>query len=156
MYQIMVNSGRPEVSHGERKSIWQAALDALSEGDIDQVVNQFADQFTFTDHALGIEFKEKNRLQEYFVKIREFFPESERTNRAFFSVGDVIINEWTLAATVSEPFLYGRPLKVKIEAHGVSVVRVSNGRIVEWSEYYDQVRSRHYRVAGQFSNWCGL
>ena len=57
----------------------------------------------------------------------------------------------------SETFVYVRFQKVKIEAHGVSVVRVSDGRIVEWSEYYDdQLRSELYRLAGQFSDWCEL
>ena len=66
---------------------------------------------------------------------------------------DVIVSEWSLLATLIEPFLYGRYRKVKIEAHGVSIVRVSDARIVEWSEYYDQIRSGLYRLAGQFTDW---
>jgi hypothetical protein len=156
MHQTIVSNRRPELSNGEGIRIWQKALAALAEGDINQALNQFGDQFTFTDAALGLEFKEKDQLLEYFGKIRKFFPDSKRTDHTPLSVGEAIVSKWTLTATQSEPFAYGRFLKVNIEAHGVSVVRVSDGSIVEWSEYYDQVRSRRYRLAGQFGDWCEI
>ena len=153
MYQIITGNGRLELADGEKNRIWQTALRALAEGDIDEAVGQFAEQFTFTDHALGLEFKEKDQLHKYFAKAREMFPESERTDQTLFSNGDVIISEWSLKDIERQPFSYGRFLKINIEAQGLSVVRVSEGRIVEWSEYYDQVISRRYRLAGQFSDW---
>jgi ketosteroid isomerase-like protein len=153
MHQIITGNGRLELSDGEKNRVWQTALRALAQGDIDEAVGQFADQFTFTDHALGLEFKQKDQLYKYFAKAREMFAESERTDQTLFSNGDVIISEWRLKDIESQPFSYGRFLKINIEAHGISVVRVSDGRIVEWSEYYDQVSSRRYRLAGQFSDW---
>ena len=74
------------------------------------------------------------------------FAESERTDQTFFGNGDVITSAWRLKDIESQPFSYGRFLKINTEAHGVSVVRVSDGRIVEWLEYYDQVSSRRYRT----------
>ena len=153
MHQIITGNGRLELSDGEKNRIWQTALRALAEGDIDEAVGQFAEQFTFTDHALGLEFKEKDQLHKYFAKAREMFPKSERTDQTIFNNRDVIISEWSLKDIESHPVSHGRFLKINIEAQGLSVVRVSDGRIVEWSEYYDQVRSRRYRLAGQFSDW---
>jgi steroid delta-isomerase-like uncharacterized protein len=129
-------------------------LDAWAAGDIDEVVKQFADDFTFIDHALGLEFKEKNRLREFLVKIREFFPESERTDHTVLRGGDRIVSQWTLTATQNEPFLNGHFRKLKISAQGVSVLRVMDGRIVEWSEYYGQVNSRLSLLASWFTAWC--
>ena len=153
MNKAVVSNSEKERSNDEGFRIWRVALHALVEGDIDKALGQFGDQFTFTDHSLGLEFTEKDRLREYFVKTGELFPESERTDHTVLSHGDVIVSEWTLAATLSEPFLNGSFRRLKIEAHGVSVVRVSEGRIVEWSEYYDQIRSGFYRLAGQFTDW---
>ncbi|HYZ72831.1 MAG TPA: nuclear transport factor 2 family protein [Chthoniobacterales bacterium] len=153
MHQIKTGDGRLELSDGGKNRIWQTALRALAEGDIDEAVGQFAEQFTFTDHALGLEFKEKDQLHKYFAKAREMFPKSERTDQTIFNNRDVIISEWRLKDIESQPFLYGRFLEINIEAQGLSVVRVSDGRIVEWSEYYDQIGSRRYRLAGQFSDW---
>jgi ketosteroid isomerase-like protein len=133
---------------------WQKTLKALLEGKIDEAIDQFGDEFTFTDHALELKFSEKERLHEYFAKIRVMFPDSKRVDQTLSSNANTIVSEWTIKDTQSEPFAYGRFLKINIEAHGVSVVRVTDGRIVKWSEYYDQVGSRRYRLAGQFSDWC--
>jgi hypothetical protein len=43
-----------------------------------EVLDQFSEQFTFSDHALELEFKDKRRLREFWEKIRELFPASER------------------------------------------------------------------------------
>jgi steroid delta-isomerase-like uncharacterized protein len=144
--------GPTEMTNAAR--IWQTVLDAWAVGDIDEVVNQFADEFTFIDHALEFEFKDKDRLYEFLVKIRESFPDSERTDHILLSDGLSIVSEWNFAATQNEPFLYGHFLKEKISAQGISVVRVRNGRIAKWSEYYDQVTSRRYRLRGWFTDWC--
>ncbi|SRR6266404_3315565 len=45
--------------------ILQSALAALSEGRISEVLDQFDDHFTFTDHALALEFTDKGRLTEF-------------------------------------------------------------------------------------------
>jgi hypothetical protein len=56
----------------------QIALAAWRQGNFVEVVDQFDDQFTFTDHALGLEFKDKGRLTEFLAKIGNLFPDSER------------------------------------------------------------------------------
>jgi hypothetical protein len=71
--------------------ILQAAL--AGQGNIREAVDQFNDQFTFTDHALGLEFKDKGRLTEFLAKIRELFPDSERKANTIFSSGDRVISE---------------------------------------------------------------
>src|SRR5262249_40023522 len=54
-----------------RKPILQSVLGALNEGRIAEAAAQFDDQFTFTDHALDLEFTDKSRLIEFFQKTRE-------------------------------------------------------------------------------------
>ena len=134
------------VSAGATSSdrILQIALAAWREGNLVAAVDQFNDQFTFIDHALGLEFKDKGRLIEFLAKIRERFPDSERRDDTFFSSGDDVISEWTLTATHAEPFLGRRPGKVPICVRGISVVQIKNGKISQWSDYYDQLKSRRY------------
>ena len=52
--------------------ILQIALTAWREGNLVAAVDQFNDQFTFTDHALGLEF-----LTEFFIAAS-----SERTGKS--------------------------------------------------------------------------
>jgi steroid delta-isomerase-like uncharacterized protein len=136
--------------------ILQTALAAWRQGNFVAAANQFNDQFTFTDHALGLEFKDKGRLTEFLAKTRELFPDSERKANTMFSSGDHVINEWTLTATQAEPFLDGRLPKVPICLQGVAVVQIENGKIKRWSDYYDQVKSRRYGIAALFTEWIEL
>jgi steroid delta-isomerase-like uncharacterized protein len=136
--------------------ILQTALAAWRQGNFVEVVDQFNDQFTFTDHALGLDFKDKERLTEFLVKIRERFPDSERRDNSIFSSGDHVISEWTLTATQAEPFLGGRLRKIPICVQGISVVRIKNGKISQWSDYYDQLKSRRNGVAALFTEWIEL
>lgn len=134
-------------------SAWQTVLNAWAASDIDEVVNQFADEFRFTDHALGLEFKEKDRMHKFLVKSRDFFSDSERKDHTLLSDEETIVSEWQLTGTQDEPFLTGRFLKIRIRSQGVSVVRVKDGRIVEWSEYYDQIKCRRQRLGSWFADW---
>jgi steroid delta-isomerase-like uncharacterized protein len=136
--------------------ILQIALAAWRQGNFVEVVDQFNDQFTFTDHALGLDFKDKERLTEFLAKIGERFPDSERRDNSIFSNGDRVISEWTLTATQAEPFLGGGLRKVPICVQGISVVQIKNGKISQWSDYYDQLKSRRYGVAALFTEWIEL
>jgi steroid delta-isomerase-like uncharacterized protein len=134
--------------------ILQAAL--AGQGNIREAVDQFNDQFTFTDHALGLEFKDKGRLTEFLAKIRELFPDSERKANTIFSSGDRVISEWTLTATKTEPFVCGRLRKLPICVRGVSVVQMKNGKISQWSDYYDELTSYRNSLAAWFTEWVEL
>ena len=48
-----------------------AVISHLNEGNIDDAVALFADQFSFKDHGIQLEFNTKDRLTEFFRKARE-------------------------------------------------------------------------------------
>jgi steroid delta-isomerase-like uncharacterized protein len=133
--------------------VLQTALTALRQGNFVEVVGQFNDQFTFTDHALDLEFKDKGRLREFWAKIREHFPDSERKINTIFGSEESVTSEWTLTAMHTEPLPGGGLRKEPICVRGVSVVQIEHGKISQWSDYYDQVQSRRYRVAAWFAEW---
>jgi steroid delta-isomerase-like uncharacterized protein len=120
--------------------ILQTALAAWRQGNFVEVVDQFSDQFTFIDHALELEFRDKERLTEFLAKIIGLFPDSERKVNTIFSNGDHVISEGTLTATHTEPFLGGHLRKVPIYVRGVSIAQIKNGKITQWSDYYDQLK----------------
>src|SRR6266404_6001756 len=136
--------------------ILQIALAAWGEGNLVAAADQFNDQFTFTDHALGLEFKDKERLIEFLAKTRELFPDSDRRDNTIFNSGDRVISEWTLTATKTEPFLGGLLRKAPICVEGISVVQIKNGKISQWSDYYDQLKSWRHGLAALFTEWIEL
>ena len=136
--------------------ILQAFLAAWWHGNVAEAAEHFRDRFTFTDRALGLEFKDKERLTEFLAKARESFPDTQRTDNTIWSSADGVVTEWTLTATRSDPFLGGSTRRVPIRAQGISVVQVTNGKISRWSDYYDQMTARRYGLAGWFTEWIEL
>jgi steroid delta-isomerase-like uncharacterized protein len=153
-HRTVLNDASAEPTTPDR--ILQTALAAWRQGNFVAAANQFNDQFTFTDYALGLEFKDKGRLTEFLAKIRERFPDSERRDNTIFSNGDHVISEWALTATKTEPFLDGRLRKVPIYERGISVVQIKNGKISQWSDYYDRLKVRRYAITGWFTKWIEL
>ena len=122
----------------------------LNHGNIQDATACFAEKFQFIDHGIGLAFKDRERLAEFFQKTRELYPDSSlQTDRILVS-GDYVITEWTLRATLTEPFYGGLSRKVPISLHGVSIVRIENGKITEWTDYYDGLTSRRTALAAYF------
>ena len=132
--------------------ILQSALTALDEGRISEVIDAFDDCFTFDDQALKLQFTDKERLREFFLKGRELFPNPALQVLSIFESGDHAIAEWKITATQLMP-LGSMQLRVPISFQGVSIVRIKNERIVSWSDYYDSSSSRRFRLADFFTDW---
>ena len=81
-------------------------LTRLDNGNIDDAIARFAEEFTFKDRGIGLEFKDKGRLTEFFQKTREYFPDSSLQVDSILMSLDHVVSEWTLHTSVTEPF-YG-------------------------------------------------
>src|ERR1700722_15107570 len=132
------------------------ALTHLKNGKIEAAIACFADEFTFNDHGIGLEFKDKERLAKFFHKARELYPDSFLQTDATFVSGDRVITEWTLQYTFTEPFYGPYSRKLRVSVRGASIVRVDNGGIIDWSDYYDGLTSRRPALASHFTEWGGL
>jgi hypothetical protein len=131
-------------------------LTHLKKGKINDAIAGFSEEFRFEDHGIGLEFTDKVRLAEFFQKTRELYPDSFlQTDRIFLS-GDHVIVEWTLQATLTEPFYGGLSRKVRVSQHGASVLRTDEGKTTEWADYYDGLTSRRTALASYFTEWVEL
>jgi steroid delta-isomerase-like uncharacterized protein len=135
------------------RAILQSALAALGKGRISAVVTRFDDRFKFNDYALTLEFTEKTRLTEFLEKSRELFPDTALEVASVMESGDHAIAEWKLTATQTVPFFGNTSYRLPISVRGSTVIRVEHGRIVEWSDYYDQSSSRRMNLAAFFTEW---
>jgi steroid delta-isomerase-like uncharacterized protein len=132
-------------------------LERLQNGSIDDAIACFAEEFSFKDHGIGLEFKNKERLSEFFRKARELYPDTLLQTDTIFVSGDRVITEWTLRANVTEPCYYaGVSLKYPVSVHGVSMVLIDNGKVAGWSDYYDRLTSRRAALASYFTEWVEL
>jgi len=144
------------IGNGDSESVVLAALTYLKNGKIGDAIACFAEEFTFKDHGMGLEFKDKERLSEFFQKTQELYPDSLLLTDTIFVIGDDVITEWTLQATLTEPFYGGLSRKVPVTVHGASIVRIDNGKIADWADYYDGLVSRRTALASYFTDWVEL
>ena len=66
------------------------AMTNLNNGRIRETIASFAEEFSFKDHGLGLDFTDKARLAEFFEKTREFYPDSFVQVDAIFGSGDLV------------------------------------------------------------------
>ena len=131
-------------------------LEHLRNGKIEDAIACFAEEFSFKDHGVDLEFKNKERLAEFFRKARELYPDSLLKTDATFVSGDRVITEWTLQANVPKPYYAGVSLTFPVSVHGVSIVQIDNGKVAGWSDYYDKLTSRRAALASYFTEWVEL
>jgi SnoaL-like protein len=152
MHTTELSADTASIGVSAPKRILQSSLAALNEGKILKAVDQFNDHFTFTDHALDLEFTDKGRLVEFFQKSRELFPDTVVEVDSTFQCGDYVIAEWKLTATQTVP--YGSThFRFPISLRGTSIARIENGKIIHWSDYYDKNRSWRFSLAAFFTEW---
>ena len=130
----------------------RSVLTALSEGRFSDAVSQFDDHFAFIDQALDLEFTDKGRLIEFFRKSWELFPDTALEIESTFGYGDHAAAVWKLTATQTE-FICNQTFRPTIVVRGSTIVRIESGRVTRWSEYYDELTSRRYRLVGMFKEW---
>jgi len=144
-------------SHTELgKQIVSSVVAKLNEGNIADAVHHFGANFKFSDHALGLEFNDKARLEEFFYKTHELFPDVHLDVTACFESGNHVVAEWTVTATHVESLWPRGEYRVRRSLPGVSLVAITSGRISKWSDYYDSITARRNRLAEFFTDWIEL
>jgi len=131
-------------------------MSQLNNGKIEEALASFAGEFQFKDYGIGLEFKDKERLAEFFYKTRELHPDSFLQTSTIFVSGNRVITEWTLRFTLTEPFYGGLKRNLKVTIQGVSIVQIENDKIAEWADYYDGLTSRRTALGAHFEEWVEL
>jgi hypothetical protein len=133
-----------------------AVLTHLQKGEINEATAYFAESCHFNDHGIELEFTNSRRLADSFKKTRELYPDSSlRTDRVLVS-GDYVTIQWMRLTVLTEPFFGGLTRKVPILLQGASIVRIEDGRVTEWSDYYDGLKSRRTALADHFTECIEL
>jgi ketosteroid isomerase-like protein len=145
-----------ETETATRSEVVLTVLKHLKDGKIRDATACFAEKFEFNDRGIGLEFKDRERLAEFFQKASELYPDSSLQTDMVLVSGDYVIIEWTLRATLTEPFYGGLSRKNPISLLGASIVRIENGKITDWANYYDGLTSRRTALGAHFEEWVEL
>jgi len=148
--------GKTLIPKSPSEGVVLTVLSQLNNGKIEEALAGFAEEFQFKDHGIGLEFKDKERLGEFFQKTRELYPDFFLDTDTIFVSGNRVISKWTLQFTLTEPFFGGLKRNLKVSVQGVSIVQIKNGNIVEWADYYDGLTSRRTALGAHFEEWVEL
>jgi steroid delta-isomerase-like uncharacterized protein len=135
------------------QGIVSVVMKQLNQQQIEDAVACFTTDCRYRDHGIGLEFRGKERLNEFFRKIRELYPDYFLQVDQTFVSGDHVITQWILQVTITEPFYAGLTRRIPISIAGVSIARTDNGKIADWADYYDGLTSRRTALAAHFTEW---
>jgi steroid delta-isomerase-like uncharacterized protein len=138
------------------QKVVSAVLRQLNQGQIEDATDCFAADFLYKDHGIGLEFRDKEGLTEFFRKTRELYPDYFLQADQTFVSGEHVITQWTLQVTISEPSYAGLTRRIPTSIAGASIVHVDNGKIARWADYYDGATSLRSAVAAYFTEWVEL
>ena len=135
------------------QGVVSAVLRQINQEQIEDAVACFTTDCRYKDHGIGLEFTDKERLNEFFRKTRELYPDYFLQADQMFVSEEHVITQWTLQVTISEPFYAGLTRRIPISIAGVSVVRTDKGMIADWADYYDGLTARRTALAAHFTEW---
>jgi hypothetical protein len=139
-----------------QREVALAVLTHLQNGEINEAITYFAERFHFNDHGIELEFTDSRRLADFFNRALELYRDSSlRTDRVLVNGGYVTI-QWMRHTVFTEPFFGRTSRKVAVSLHGASIVCIEGGRIKEWVDYYDRLKSRRTALADHFTEWIEL
>ena len=145
-----------QLATAAHREVVLAVLMHLQKGEISEATACFAENCQFNDWGIGLEFSNKRRLAEFFQKARELYPGFSLHTDMMLVSGNHVITQWTLHTVITEPFYGGLSRKLPISLQGASIVRVENGKVREWSDYYDGLKSRRTALGANFEEWVEL
>jgi len=144
MSEVSIQTLSPQIVVSE-------VLRQLNQEQIEDAVAWFTTDCRYKDHGTGLEFRDKERLTEFFRKTRELYPDYFLLADQTFMSGEHVITQWTLQVTITEPFYAGLTRRIPISIAGVSIVRTDHGKIADWADYYDGFTSRRTALAAHFT-----
>lgn len=116
--------GEIQIAMAAAEGVALTVLKHLRNGEIHGAIACFAEEFTFKDQGIGLEFKDKKHLSECFWKTRELSPDYSWETDAIFVSGNCVTIEWTLQTPLTEPFYGDSPERFQSR----SMVSLSFGR----------------------------
>ncbi|HZC81564.1 MAG TPA: nuclear transport factor 2 family protein, partial [Nitrospiraceae bacterium] len=78
----------PQTETAMERQVVLTVLTHLRNGNINDAIACFAQKFQFSDRGIGLEFKDRERLAEFFQKTREFYPDSSVQTERILVSGD--------------------------------------------------------------------
>src|SRR5262249_32542284 len=92
-YEKEIQMSEVNIATATPETMVAAVISHLNKGEIDDTLALFADQFSFKDHGIGLEFNAKDRLAKFFRKARELYTDTLVRTETIFVSGSNVLTE---------------------------------------------------------------
>ena len=125
-------------SSEENKAISRRADEELFDrGNLDAADELFASNFVFHDPANGEEWHGPENVKRYAAMLRVAFPDLHQTIEEQIAEGDKVAYRWTARGTHQSELMGLAPTGNRVLFTGISIARLSEGKIEDIWENYD-------------------
>ena len=105
-------------------------------GKLDVADELLSNDYVF-HHPAGIDLNGAEEYKKLVAEVRSAFPDINFTLDDFILEGDKIVYRWTLNGTHQTEFRGIPPTNKEVSVGGITIERVSGGKLVEAWERYD-------------------
>jgi predicted ester cyclase len=126
----------PDATLEQNKAIVRKMLDAFNEGNTAVVAELFDRDIRDSSLGLGLEQELMDahpikRVQTEILREEDVFPDRRFEEEVLVAEGDTVVLRWRMTGTNTKQLLGRGPTGKKVDTHGVEIVRIQNGKIVE-------------------------
>jgi len=126
----------PDATLEQNKAIVRKMLDAFNQGNTAVVAELFDRNIRTKGQSLGLEQSIKDahpikKVQTEILREEDVFPDRRFEEEVMVAEGDTVVLRWRMTGTNTKQLLGRKPTGKKVDTHGVEIVRIQNGKIVE-------------------------
>jgi len=126
----------PDATLEQNKAIVRRMLAAFNEGNTAVVAELFDRNIRDNSAGLGFEQDVKNahpvkRVQTEILREEDVFPDRRFEEEVMVAEGDTVVLRWRMTGTNTRQLLGRKATGKKVDTHGIEIVRIQNGKIVE-------------------------
>lgn len=109
---------------------------AAARGDLDGVMESWAEDGTLCDWTLGRVVRGHGELRPYLEEYFAAWPDLKFTPTNIIVDGDTVVVEWAAPATHGGPFFGAAPTGRTYDLRGVDIFDLRDGKIAEERSFY--------------------
>jgi steroid delta-isomerase-like uncharacterized protein len=131
-------TGKEKLSMSEEnKALARRIVDeVLSQGNLDVAEEIYAPNYVAHDPANPVEISGPEGIKQFVSMYRSAFPDLHETIEDQIAEGDKVVTRWTGRGTHQGELLGIPPTGNRVTAEGISIDRISGGRVEEsWFQY---------------------
>ena len=137
----------------EHIHLFKQSIEAFNQGDFNKAVEPFAENAVFTDVTQLQPLQGREAIRKSFEKGRLASPDLRLTPTNWITGEDHVVMEYNTTGTHKGPWEVAGTTTIpatnkRFQTKGVAVAKLSEGRIISFTDYSDSVNS--YKQLGMF------